>query len=219
MANLVMVRIKRMGAQWASCGVPVSPPEDMKGRPQIKRLCPKLVPGQVIKVPSDHNLLNQEAVERVRSLMPDEFLRPWVFKDAESAAMANPSKSRLGVAAIATGLALADGAQRKGLAAMAEREENARRAMLDEHERISGRKFEQDPDPEDDDGEESDSERMDRELAEVEANPRNAMSRGERDELRRASRQQAEEPEEEPEHEEEPEEEPAPARRTRRARR
>ncbi len=116
--QMVMARIKRMGKQWASCGVPVRPPEDRIHEANIKRLCPKLVPGQVIKVPSDHNLLNQDCVEIVRRVENDEFMRPWVFKSADEATLANPTKSRLGAAQIAMGLNMAAGAQDKGRKAL-----------------------------------------------------------------------------------------------------
>jgi hypothetical protein len=121
-ANMVMVRIKRMGKQWATCGVPVSPPPELKGKPNAKALCPKLVPGQVIEVPITHNLLNQDCVEQVRRVEPDEFRRPWAFNSAEEAKMANPTKSKLGADQITMGLSLAEGAQRKGRKALAERE-------------------------------------------------------------------------------------------------
>lgn len=114
MTRMVKARIRRMGGQWASCGVPVSPPDHLHGNPSAKHLCPKLVPGQVIEVPDDHNLLNQACVEIVRGLEKDEFLRPWVFPSAEAALLADPSKSHLGADQIASGLALAEGAQRKG---------------------------------------------------------------------------------------------------------
>jgi hypothetical protein len=121
-ARWVKARIRRMGKQWASCGVPVSPPDELRGQASAKRLCPKLVPGQVIEVPDTHNLLNQACVEIVRGIEPDEFLRPWVFKSSEEALLANPSKSRLGADMIAAGLSLAEGAQVKGRKAAEERQ-------------------------------------------------------------------------------------------------
>lgn len=135
MATMVLARIRRMGKQWASCGIPVRPPEHLLSNPTIKRRCPKLVPGQVIEVPRDHNLLNQDAVEIVRKVERDEFKRPWVFSSAEAAAMADPTRSRMGADQIAAGLALAEGAQRKGLKALEEREANKARADLDEEQR------------------------------------------------------------------------------------
>ena len=105
-----LARIKRFGNQFASCGVPVRPPEHLVGRSGIKRLCPKLVPGQVIDLPEDHTLFNQEAIEIVRRVAPDEILRPWVFSSADAAVMANPSKRRLSHDQIMGGLAMADGA-------------------------------------------------------------------------------------------------------------
>jgi hypothetical protein len=109
--EMVRIRIKRFGKNWATCGVGVRPPEHLVGDPRMKRLCPKLVPGQVIELPADHSLLTQrKLIERVDGPEHDEFMRPWVFKTAADAGMANPSKSRLGVDQIMTGLALADGA-------------------------------------------------------------------------------------------------------------
>jgi hypothetical protein len=109
--EMVRIRIKRFGKNWATCGVGVRPPENLVGDPRMKRLCPKLVPGQVIELPADHSLLTQrKLIERVDGPEHDEFMRPWVFKTAADAGMANPSKSRLGVDQIMTGLALADGA-------------------------------------------------------------------------------------------------------------
>lgn len=119
---MVKARIRRMGKNWASCGVPVSPPLELRRDPSMTQLCPKLVPGQVIEVPEDHNLLNQECVEIVRGLERDEFMRPWVFPTAEAAIMADPSKSMLTADAIASGLALAEGATMKGKKALVERE-------------------------------------------------------------------------------------------------
>lgn len=126
MARMVLARIRRFGKQWASCGVPVSPPDYLKGDPKAKRLCPKLVPGQVIEVPDDHNLLNQACVEIVRGLEADEFERPWTFRNSEEALLANPSKSRLGADQIAAGLTLAEGAQIKGRKAAEERQARQR---------------------------------------------------------------------------------------------
>ena len=100
-----------MGDIHAVSGITVRPPEDRVHEPGIKYLCPKLVPGQVIEVPEGHNLLNQKGIERVRHPERDEFLRPWVFDNAQDAKMANPNKSRLGADAIASGLALTQGAQ------------------------------------------------------------------------------------------------------------
>lgn len=129
---MVMVRIKRMGKQWASCGVPVSPPENRKGDANIKKLCPKLVPGQVITLPRDHNLLNQDCVEVVRGVGKDEFRRPWVFRSADEAAMANPTKSRLGPDQIAMGLNMAAGAVVKGREKLEARAEARRLAEADQ---------------------------------------------------------------------------------------
>lgn len=163
MTRMIRVRIKRMGKYWASCGVPVSPPADRKGDPMMKRLCPKLVPGQVIEVPEDHNLLNQECVEIVRGLERDEFMRPWVFPTAEAAIMADPSKSMLTADAIASGLALAEGATMKGKKALVEREAAQRTARVMPDEDVA------------DDLDDSEG---------YTPNPRNRVSRIEADEMR-----------------------------------
>jgi len=109
--EMVRVRIKRFGTQWATCGVGVRPPERLVGEPRMKRLCPKLVPGQIIELPATHSLLKQtKLIEIVQEPEADEFIRPWVFNSAEDAMLANPNKSRLGPEQIMTGLALSDGA-------------------------------------------------------------------------------------------------------------
>lgn len=110
--KLILIRIKRYGAGgWATCGVGVRPPEHLVGEPSMKRLCPKLVPGQCIELPVGHPLLKQtKLIERVDEPEDDEFVRPWVFNTAEEAAMADPSRSRMGADQIRDGLALADGA-------------------------------------------------------------------------------------------------------------
>ena len=113
-AGNVWVRIRRMGSQWATCGMGVRPPEKLVGKPGMKRLCPKLVPGQVIELPQNHPLTKQhKLIEFVNGLESDEFLRPWVFPTQEAAMMANPTKSRMGADDIAAGLALVSGAQRE----------------------------------------------------------------------------------------------------------
>lgn len=106
-----LVRIKRMGKQWATCGIQIRPPEDMIGSPGIKRRCTKLVPGQVVDLPKDHTIWNQgELIEQVRRVMPDEILRPWVFPTADAALAANPTKARLTHDQIQQGLVMAEGA-------------------------------------------------------------------------------------------------------------
>ena len=105
--RMLRARIKRMGKQFATCGIPVRPPRGMEKRPGIKYLCPRLVPGQVIELPEDHNLFNQDSIEVVRRLEPDEFLRPWVFATAEQATLADPSKANLAVDAIRAALSMA----------------------------------------------------------------------------------------------------------------
>lgn len=164
MVRMVKARIRRMGKNWATCGVPVSPPIELRRDPSMTQLCPKLVPGQVIEVPEDHNLLNQECVEIVRGLERDEFMRPWVFPTAEAAIMADPSKSMLTADAIASGLALAEGATMKGKKALVEREAAQRTARVT-------------PDELDDVDDLDDGEGYT-------PNPRNRVSRVEADEMR-----------------------------------
>jgi hypothetical protein len=201
---MVMARIRRMGKNWASCGVPVSPPPELAGNPRAKRLCPKLVPGQVITVPSNHNLLNQPCVEIVRSLERDEFHRPWAFPTAEAATLANPSKSRQGADQIAAGLALAEGAQEKGRKALAEREASAARAELSDRRKASV----EDEDDISHNGPDEDGE------DDYVPSTRNRMSRAEADELRKRD-----EPEDGGDEDPAREEEPAPrARRSPRRR-
>ena len=108
----VFLRIKRFGKEWATCGIGVIPPAGQAHDPRMKKLCPKLVPGQVIELPVTHPLVKKRnrLVEEVDGPEKDEFLRPWVFHSAEEAAMANPSKSRLGPAQILDGLTMRAGA-------------------------------------------------------------------------------------------------------------
>lgn len=111
----VFLRIKRYGTnQWATCGIGIMPPPESVGDPRMKRLCPKLVPGQVIELPVTHPLVKKRCrlVEEVDGPEKDEFIRPWVFHSAEEAAKSNPSKSRLGPQQILDGLTLRDGAIR-----------------------------------------------------------------------------------------------------------
>lgn len=108
----VMVRIKRFGNQFATCGIGLRPPEHLISDSRMKRLCPKLVPGQVVTLPATHPLVTKRSkhVEIVHEIERDEILRPWVFTSPEAAVMANPSKSRLTADQIADGLALTEGA-------------------------------------------------------------------------------------------------------------
>lgn len=187
MARMVLARIKRFGNQWASCGVPVRPPEDMVGRQSTKRLCPKLVPGQVIKIPEDHNLLNQECVEIVRKVAHDEFIRPWVFANAEQATMANPTKSRLGATQIAMGLNMAIGAAENRRKALADREaaqeelERAERNLEAQQRRAARTAIPEDDDVLDGPGDDVDQEDEDDGYV---PNPRNRLTKDEADELR-----------------------------------
>jgi hypothetical protein len=120
----VLIRIKRYGSSgWATCGIGVRPPAKLVGDPRMKRLCPKLVPGQVIELPTDHPLTKQrKLIEIVDAPEADEFIRPWVFKSDADAVMANPSKSRLGPDQILNGLAMSSGAQEKQLQKLEERQ-------------------------------------------------------------------------------------------------
>lgn len=105
-----LVRIKRFGNQFASCGIAIRPPENRAYEPGIKRLCPKLVPGQVVELPENHNALNQECIEVVKKVRDDEILRPWVYRNAEHALQGNPFKAKFSPDDIAEGLAMAKGA-------------------------------------------------------------------------------------------------------------
>jgi hypothetical protein len=128
----VLLRIKRFGKEWATCGIGISPPPGMAHDPRMKRLCPKLVPGQVIELPASHPLVKKRCklVEEVDGPEKDEFVRPWVFHSAEEAAMANPSKSRLGPSQILDGLTLRDGAIQNAPV----RREKARKEAVKEYE-------------------------------------------------------------------------------------
>lgn len=128
----VLLRIKRFDKQWATCGIGITPPPGMAHDPRMKRLCPKLVPGQVIELPVTHPLVKKRSklVEIVDGPEKDEFVRPWVFHSAEEAATANPSKSRLGPQQILDGLTLRDGAIKNAPV----RREKARKAALEEFE-------------------------------------------------------------------------------------
>lgn len=146
MANeqMVLVRIKRLGKHFASCGVGVRPPEDMIGTPGIKRRCPKLVPGVLIRLPISHNLLNQPTVEIVRRAEPDEIIRPWVFDSAEAAVLANPHKTHLTHDQIESGLMMKEGAELSGRDKLAARVEARKKAENPQTlgERIAARRRE-----------------------------------------------------------------------------
>jgi hypothetical protein len=140
----VLLRIKRFGKEWATCGIGITPPPGTAHDPRMKRLCPKLVPGQVIELPVSHPLVKKRCklVEEVDGPEKDEFIRPWTFHSAEEAAIANPSKSRLGPEQILNGLTLRDGAINNAPV----RREKARKAATKDFEQGSPR----DPDYDDD---------------------------------------------------------------------
>lgn len=145
----VLLRIKRFGREWATCGIGITPPPGMAHDPRMKRLCPKLVPGQVIELPVTHPLVKKRCklVEEVDGPEKDEFIRPWVFHSAEEAAMANPSKSRLGPAQILGGLTLREGAIENA----PKHREKARKAAMKgfEDDKPSGPDYDDDqPEPE-----------------------------------------------------------------------
>ncbi len=128
-----LARIKRFGNQFASCGIPVRPPENLVGSPGIKRRCPKLVPGQVIELPDDHTLFDQECIEIVRRVGHDEIKRPWVFATADDAMRANPNKARLSHDQIQNGLLMAEGAiEHADLNREKTRKQNAKRQPAEE---------------------------------------------------------------------------------------
>lgn len=132
--GFVFVRIRRMGAQFATCGVGIMPPKDRMHEPGILDLATKLVPGQVVELPSDHDLTSHPVCELVRGPEADEFIRPWVFESAEEAVMADPSRSGLDANQIANGLALTRGATYKQREALEERQRVAREIYDDENE-------------------------------------------------------------------------------------
>jgi hypothetical protein len=125
--DTVMVRIRRMGEQWATCGIGIRPPESETRNPSMKGRCAKLVPGQVVELPRGHSILrNSKLVEIVDEPAEDEFLRPWVFSSIEAAHQADPSLSHMSAENIASALALTEGAAHKQRQALVEREESAR---------------------------------------------------------------------------------------------
>ena len=153
--DYVLVRIRRMGTQWATCGIGVRPPEDLIGSRGIKAKCPKLVPGQCRRLPRNHPILkpeNSELVEIVSRPRNDEFECPWVFDSAEDAVRANPSKSHLSADQIAEGLALSEGAQVNQRKRLAERERAAREVYEDETPLKIRRDDDEDEDELEDDG-------------------------------------------------------------------
>lgn len=127
----VLVRIRRMGDQWATCGIGLLPPSNMMGDPSMKRRCAKLVPGQVVRLPDDHpTLQNTKLVEIVTGLDDDEFMRPWVFSSAEAAKAADPSLSGMSAEHIAAGLAHTEGATFTQREALRKREDAKRAERL-----------------------------------------------------------------------------------------
>lgn len=116
-AGSVLVRIRRMDLQWATCGIGIMPPAERVNEEGIFTLCSKLVPGQVVSLPFDHDLTWHPKCEIVRGLERDEFVRPWVFESQEQAVMADPSRSQLSASQIADGLNMVDGAVRNRMVA------------------------------------------------------------------------------------------------------
>lgn len=89
----VLVRIKRMGDAWSTCGIGVRHLAP-KGTP--KNVCPKLVPGQVLKIETEgNNFAQQPHIEIVQKPEHDEFIRPLVFANEQEAFRANPSNGEL----------------------------------------------------------------------------------------------------------------------------
>lgn len=127
-----LIRIRRLGDHFISCGVFFAPPPGT--RPD---LCPKLVPGQVMEVPDDHQLLVDEKadalVEVVRRPAKDEFLRPIVFDTPEAAWMADPSHSGMHADQIREGLALMEAAKASAIQSHTERLA-ARQAIMADYE-------------------------------------------------------------------------------------
>ena len=108
--GFVFVRIRRMDLQWSTCGIGIMPPPERRGEEGILTLCAKLVPGQVVALPANHDLTRHMKCEIVRGPERDEFVRPWVFDSQEHAIMADPSRSQLSASQIADGLNLIAGA-------------------------------------------------------------------------------------------------------------
>lgn len=154
--DFVLVRIRRMGNQWATCGIGVRPPEHLVGDKRMKSLCPKLVPGQCRRLPRNHPILkpqNSELVEIVSRPRADEFECPWVFDTAEDAVRANPSKSHLSADQIAEALALTEGAKVKQSRELDKRQRAANEHTDDYDDRVRIRRDDMDDEGElEDDG-------------------------------------------------------------------
>ncbi len=127
----VYIRIKRFGDQWAACGIPLAPPKNRRHEPNIKYLCPKLVPGQVVAVDSDSNTLKQRCIEIVHQLEEDEIVRPLVFNSVDDAIRANPSSANFDPKNISNGMNLLQTSIGKQQEKLIEREEQ-REANPDE---------------------------------------------------------------------------------------
>lgn len=116
MTATTRVRIKRMGDQFATIGIGLGVPADVSRDspefPDVAARAAKLAPGQVVDLPSDHFLIEplHKCLEIVRKPEADEFLRPWVFPDMETAIGANPWKSNMTPEQVEESLALSAGA-------------------------------------------------------------------------------------------------------------
>lgn len=116
-AKTYLIRIKRFGNQWATCGVGIMPPNGRESEDGIWDICPKLVPGQVVELPEDHDLITDpntgdmnELIEIVQRPAKDEIIRPWVFKSSEDAILADPVRGNRNIDEIRAGLAMTQSA-------------------------------------------------------------------------------------------------------------
>lgn len=211
MARNVLVRIKRMGDQWATCGIGVEAPADMKDRENVYDLCTKLVPGQCIRLPDTHRLARHHLCEVVRRPEKDEFERPWVFKTAEHAMLADPSRAGLSADEIINALAMLDGAREHAEAAAESRFRERDNASRDHGFYVAEN---------DSEGEEPDDDDDEREEDPDTANERRSGNRENREEIKRTARPRSVaedlknvEEEDEREEEEKPEESTSTRRR------
>jgi hypothetical protein len=105
-----LYRIRRMGSQFATTGIGVMPPDELRHEEGIFERCSKLVPGQVIDLPASHDLAVHKLIEQVSGPEDDEIVRPWVFESAEQALLSDPNRTHLTLDQIRDGIELTHGA-------------------------------------------------------------------------------------------------------------